>query len=138
MDFDQLMTMMEAETSQTVKYWMRWMMLIFFASIVFIARFKPARWAAAAIPATMILAVLTWLLTKNVHLFGIPHLIVWAPLAIYLWTSLLSSKARANLATPMSFYSKAHSVWAMLLFITILISLPLDIRDIYLVVIGAK
>ena len=138
MDFETLNTMMQAETSQNVKYWMRWMMFIFFVSFAFMARFKSARWAAAAIPATIVLAVLTWGITKNIHLFGIPHLIIWTPLAIYLWKAVLSPTARAAAATPSTLYSKAHMVWAALLFITIIISLPLDVRDIYLVMTGAK
>ena len=138
MDFDALMNMMQAETTQNVKYWMRWMIFIFLASLLFFTRFKTARWATAAIVATMILAVLTWLITKNVHLFGIPHLIVWTPLAFYLWKTALSPAARANAPSPLSLYGKAHLIWAALLFITILISLPFDLRDIYLVAIGAK
>ena len=138
MDFEAISNMMQEETSQTVKYWMRWMMFIFFTSIAFAPKFKTARWATLAIPATMAFAVLTWMITKNVHLFGIPHLIVWTPLAIYLWKAGLSPTARANMAAPVGLYSKAHKVWAILLFITILISLPLDVRDIYLVATGVK
>ena len=138
MSFEDIMNMVSAETTLTVKYWMRWMMFIFFASLAFVPRFKPARWAAAAIPATIGLAVLTWLIFKNIHLFGIPHLIIWTPLAVYLWKAVLSPAARAAQTAPPSLYAKAHMIWAVLLFVTILISLPLDVRDIYLVAVGAK
>jgi len=108
MDFEAIMNMMRAETTPIVKYWMRWMMFIFFASLAFIPRFKPARWAAAAIPATIGLAALTWLIFKNVHLFGIPHLIVWTPLAVYLWKRVLSPapeppRLQACMAKPTEF-----------------------------------
>jgi len=81
---------------------------------------------------------MTWAITKNIHLFGIPHLIVWTPLAIYLWKSTLSPAARA--ATPLisGAYSKAHLVWVALLFVTIIISLVFDVRDVFLVMTGAK
>ena len=138
MDFETLTTTMQAETSQVVKYWMRWMMAIFFISIAFIPKFKTARWTFLTIIGTIVLAIITWRVTKNVHLFGIPHLILWTPLAFYLWKTTLSAKARANRPSNNSLYSKAHMVWVVLIFVTILICLPFDIRDIYLVAMGIK
>ena len=138
MDLDVMREMMAAETSDVVRLWMNWMMLIFFTSLAFIAKFKPARWAFVTILATVALALATWAITKNIHLFGIPHLIVWTPLAIYIWKSTLSPSARAAAPALSDVYSKAHVVWLALLFVTILVSLVFDVRDVYLVLTGVK
>ena len=142
MDINEIYATMSAETTYVVKLWMRWMVSIFLLSLVFLKRYKAARWTFIAIIATMICAVITWKLSKNVHLFGIPHLIVWTPLAVYLWKQTLSPRARAA-ATPDNInkdglYHKAFMLWAVLIFVTILISLVFDVRDTYLVAIGVK
>jgi len=138
MDLEVMREMMAEETSNAVRLWMNWMMLIFFASLAFVIKFKPARWVFACIVATIALAIATWAITKNIHLFGIPHLIVWTPLALYLWKSTLSPSARSAAGPLAGAYSKAHMVWVSLLFVTILISLVFDVRDVYLVMTGAK
>ena len=137
MSLEVIREMVVAEISITVRVWMYWMMFIFITSLAFVAKFKPARWAFATIIATMVLAVITWKATANIHLFGIPHLIAWTPLAVYLWVSTLSPSARSASQT-ISTYSKAHVTWAALLFVTIIISLVFDARDLYLVMSGAK
>ena len=138
MDIDLLREMVAQEIPDVVRLWMRWMMLIFFASIAFMVKFKPARWAFITVLATVALGLATWAITKNIHLFGLPHLIVWTPLAIYLWKSTLSPAARAAAPLSAGAYSKAHLIWATLLFITIIISLVFDVRDLYLVMTGVK
>lgn len=138
MDFDAINSMMQSETSQATKIWMNWMMIMFLSSLLFVFKFKPARWAVATILGTFVLAAIVWTLTQNVHLFAIPHLILWTPLAIYLWKSTLSPTARAKTYPPQSLYAKAHLLWAALLFTTILISLVFDVRDVYLVMTGGK
>lgn len=137
-DFEAMNAMMEAETTPIVKIWMNWMVLTFLASLVFIAKFKPARWAFATIIGTMLLALLTWVLTQNVHLFAVPHLILWTPLAFYIWKTALSPAARTAAPAPSTLYGKAHQIWLILLFATILISLVFDVRDVWLVLTGAK
>ena len=142
MDMNEIYATMSAETTYAVKLWMRWMMFIFILSLAFVKGYKTARWAFLAIIATIICGAITWALSKNVHLFGIPHLIVWTPLAIYIWKHTLSPRARAavppaNVNTS-GLYHKAFMFWATLLFITILISLVFDVRDVYLVATGVK
>ena len=138
MDLDVMREMMAAETSAIVRLWMNWMMLIFISSLAFVAKFKAARWTFLAIIGTIVLALITWTVTKNIHLFGIPHLLIWIPLAVYLWRSTLSPTARLNMPPIKGAYSKAHMVWVSLLFITILISLVFDVRDVALVANGTK
>ena len=129
---------MMAGTSPEVQIWMNWMGLVFMASIIFIWKYKPARAVLAALIATMVGAIIVWVTLKNVHLLGIIHLIVWLPLAIYLWKTVLSNPAKANLADSPSLYDRAFFIWAGLVFATIIISLVFDIRDIFLVLTGAK
>ena len=138
MDLDVMREMMAAETSDIVRLWMNWMMLIFISSLAFVAKFKAARWTFLAIIGTIVLALITWAVSKNIHLFGIPHLIIWTPLAVYLWKSTLSPTARLDRPAIQGVYSKAHIVWVCLLFVTILISLVFDVRDVFLVVSGVK
>lgn len=137
MSIEVIREMVAEEVSITVRIWMYWMMFIFFTSLVFVAKFKPARWIFTSIIATAVLAIITWKITENIHLFGIPHIIVWTPLAVYLWKSTLSPSARLASQT-IGAYSKAHFIWVTLLFVTIIISLVFDVRDFYLVMIGAK
>ena len=131
--FEDMNAALNAETTQIVKFWMNWMMAVFFVSILFVWKHRPARWVLAAILATMVGAMIIWAMTKNVHLFGIVHLILWGPLAVYLWRRVLSGTARAEAGM-----NKFYFVWISLLFATILISLVFDVRDIYLVMTGAK
>ena len=136
MDLDVMREAMAAETSDAVRLWMNWMMLVFISSLAFVAKFKAARWTFLAIIGTIVLALITWVVSKNIHLFGIPHLLIWTPLAVYLWKSTLSPTSR--LGMPEGVYSKAHIVWVSLLFVTILISLVFDVRDVFLVASGVK
>lgn len=129
---------MEAGTSDAVKHWMNWMSLVFLASLIFVWKFKAARVTLIALIFTMIGAVIVWSLTKNVHLLGIVHLVVWLPLAVYLWKTTLSPSARLSAGRPKTAYTRAHMLWVILLFATIIISLLFDVRDIFLVLTGAK
>ena len=143
MDILAILNAMESETTFVVKLWMGWMAFIFLLSIVFIPRYKAARWALAAISATGIGILITWALTHSVHLFAIGHLIFWTPLAVYMWKTTLSPRARAaspEAAAPKAggLYQKSFMLWATLLVLTIIISLVFDVRDIYLVATGVK
>lgn len=143
MDFDAFNTAMENGTTDIVKLWMRWMILIFLLSLLFVARYKAARWAFLAIIATAICGGGVWALSQSVHLLGIAHLFVWAPLAAYIWISTLSPQARAKADSSTrinksSLYHKVYMLWAVLIFLTIIISLVFDVRDIFLVATGAK
>lgn len=138
MDIDAFLTAMRSETTPIVQIWMNWMVFVFLASLMFMAKYKTARWAFAVILGTMTLAGIVWSLTENVHLLAIPHLILWTPLAVYLWKTTLSARARAIQPAPKGFHPRAHIIWASLLFATILISLVFDLRDVYLVMTGGK
>lgn len=124
---------METETTTIVKVWMNWMALVLFASVVFMWKHKPARFVFVAMLATLAVVLYIWHLSKNVHLFGVAHILIWFPLAIYLSAEVLSKKGR-EFNRP----RKAFFTWICLLVATIITSLIFDIRDIYMVIMGTK
>lgn len=130
---DELQAAMEAGTSPAVQLWMNWMLAIFALSILFVWKHIQARWALGTLILTGICGYFLWTMTKNVHLLGIVHLILWTPMAYYLWHSVLSKKSRPYMREYKFFF-----LWAAVLFATIVISLLFDVRDIYLVLTGAK
>jgi len=127
------MASMDVETNMATKIWMNWMGLVFLVSVFFMWRRMPARITFLAMLATVASVLYIWTLTKNVHLFGVAHLLIWFPLAIYLWFSVLSKKSRDRYQDQRAFF-----IWVCLLFATIIISLVFDVRDIYLVMMDAK
>ncbi len=124
---------MQAGTSPAVQMWMNWMMVIFLASVLFVWRHTPARVVLGAFFLTGLAGLAIWGMTGNIHLLGIAHLVIWLPLAVYLWKKVLSRKTRSTLRR-----HKAFFVWVCLVFATIAISLMFDVRDLFLVFTGAK
>lgn len=74
--------------------------------------------------------LLVFKITGEVHLIGIAHLVLWLPLAIYLYFKVLKLRAFK--------LRSIYGLWIVLLMGTIVISLLLDIRDIALVLLGEK
>ncbi len=119
-----------ATLSPAVLAWVAWMMICFLASILFVRVHRPARFTLVASVLTMILGTAIFAMSKNIHLLGISHLILWIPLAIY----LLQREVRTE-----SFeFRSAYGIWTGLLMSTIVVSLLFDVRDIVLVMMGAK
>lgn len=116
--------------SPAVRIWVNWMVLVFVAAILFVWKRQSARVIIAALILTIPVALITWELTHNVHLLGIPHLIVWTPLAVYLIRTEVIGKTRQ--------LKSVYGVYLILLLATIIASLVLDIRDIALVSMGMK
>jgi len=129
---------LDAGMTPAVKIWVNWMMIVFFASIIFIWKYWTARWALIAILITLPIGVLIFQQTQNIHLIGIAHIIAWLPLAVYIWKTTLSKTAKASAPDNPSLYHRAFFFWACLLFATIVISLLFDVRDIFLVLTGGK
>jgi len=113
-----------------VQIWMNWMMFIFLSSIFFVWKYKTARWVLVSFFLTMLLGILVYYLTNTVHLLGIPHIIIWLPLLIFLYRLDFKSESFKK-ASP-------YGVWVILLATTIVVSLIFDVRDIFLVSIGSK
>ena len=76
-------------------------------------------------------AIVTFEMTQNMWLLGIPHLIFWTPLAAYLLS--------ANVVRRTNFSAKsAYGTWIILILITVIISLLFDVRDVALTLTGNK
>ena len=127
---EELDVAMKAGTSQAVQYWMNWMLLVFISSLFFVWRYKPARVVLAAFILTMPIGFAIWSMTKNVHLLGIAHLLIWLPLLVYLYNKVIKTKEFE--------FKSLYGVWLSLLSITILVSLVFDVRDLFLIFTGAK
>ncbi len=119
-----------AATSPSVQIWMNWMLIIFLLSILFVWKYKPARAVLAAFVLTVPIALMVFNLWSSAHLIGIAHLLLWVPLAYYLF-----SKEFKN---PQFNVKSFYGVWLVLLMATIAISVVFDIRDIVLVLLGEK
>ena len=119
-----------AASSPAVKIWMNWMLIVFAASLLFVWKHPPARWATGAFIVSMILGALIFKATSDPWLLGIGHLIAWTPLAIYLFLKVV----RAPGFRPGSVYG----VWVSLLLATIIISLLFDVRDVFQVLTGSR
>ncbi len=115
-----------------VGLWVNWMMVVFMSSICFVRRHIEARWALASFICSMSLAILIFHLWGNIHLFGLAHLILWAPLFIY-----LLMRFKSDLEKKYKSWS-LFKIWIIMLITTIGVSLPFDIRDIFLVIQGTK
>ena len=119
-----------AVTSDSVKIWMNWMMLIFILSLLFIYKHVSARYIFGAFVLTIPLALWIFNLTKSPHLIGIAHIIAWLPLAIYL--------IRVEIIGKTEKLKSIYGVYLTLIIATIFISLFFDIRDSILIGLGMK
>lgn len=119
-----------AGTSDAVKIWMNWMIIIFLASLIFVYKQVSARFIFGALVLTLPIAIFIFNQTQNIHLLGIAHIIVWLPLAIYLIKVEVVGKIE-KLITP-------YGIYLILLLATIMTSLVFDVRDITLVMLGIK
>jgi len=135
---EELNAAMDVGTSRAVKIWMNWMGIIFLSSLIFVWKRKPARWVLAAIILTLPIGFVVWKMTGSVHMLGIAHLIVWLPLAIYLYKAEFSKTAEASTLSLSQRLKSPYFIWLCLLLTTIVISLIFDVRDIFLVLTGAK
>ncbi|MFT5220214.1 MAG: hypothetical protein ACI9LO_001238 [Planctomycetota bacterium] len=127
---EEMQLAIDAATTPTVQLWMNWMLIVFAISILFLWKSVPARYVLGTFILSGFTGLLLFKLTGEVHLLGISHLLLWMPLAIYLYFKVL----KQELFKLRSIYG----LWIVLLMTTIVISLLFDIRDIALVVMGAK
>lgn len=127
---EEIVTALISGTTNAVQLWMGWMFIIFTASLMFVYKHVSARIIVFALLLTIVFAFVIFQQTKNIHLLGIPHIICWLPLTIYLIKSELMHKTGKLKST--------YNIYLVLLVSTICISLIFDVRDIILVSKGMK
>lgn len=120
----------EAGISPVARMWLNWVLVIFFASVFFMWRHKGARYAFIAMVLSLPLSLLIYSAEPNIHLIGVTHIILWTPVAFYI-------VAREMLVREMPAFS-LYGIWAVLLVLTIVVSLIFDVRDVFLVLTGQK
>ena len=106
------------------------MLFIFLVSVVFVWKFKAARYVLATFILTMPVGMLVFYFTQNAHLLGIAHLILWAP--------LLFGLVKYEIKQADFSFASIYGVWLVLLMTTISLSLVFDIRDIAMIALGYK
>lgn len=119
-----------AVTSPAVQIWMNWMLFIFVVSILFVWKHVAARLALLAFVLSAVLGLVIFNYTKQPHLIGVSHLILWTPLAIYLVAKVIKAK---------NFKARSpYGIWVLLLVATIVVSLVFDIKDVAMVLMGKR
>ena len=119
-----------ATTSDVVKIWMNWMIIVFLSSIFFTYKQVSARFIFISFFISFVVAILIFNMTRSPYLVGVSHIIVWAPLAIYL--------LKKEIIGEIDNLKSVYAVYLLLLLATIIISLFFDIRDTALISLGMK
>jgi len=127
---DEMEIAINATTSDIVKIWMNWMIIIFLLSIIFTYKHVSARFIFISLFMTIPIAIVIFNITKSPYLVGVSHIIVWIPLSIYLLKTEVIVK-REKLKS-------IYGVYLILLLSTIMLSLFFDIRDTTLILLGMK
>ena len=119
-----------ATTSDVVKIWMNWMIIIFLSSIFFTYKHVSARFIFISLFVAIPISLVIFNITKSPYLVGASHIIVWIPLAIYLIKIEVIGKTEK--------LKSVYGGYLILLLATIVISLFFDIRDTALILFGMK
>ncbi|MFT4726180.1 MAG: hypothetical protein ACI9UN_000675 [Granulosicoccus sp.] len=127
---EEMTAAINAATSPAVKMWINWMLAVFAISIIFVWKYKGARWVLLAFLLSMPAAYFLFQATKDPWLLGLIHFVLWMPLGIHLIVVELK-RTEVRIAS-------IYGVWLVLLLATIAISLVFDFRDVYQVLTGSR
>ena len=127
---EEMTAAIDAATTPVVQIWMNWMLGIFALSIIFVWKYKGARWVLLTLVLSMPAAYIVYQATKNPWLLGIVHFVLWIPLGAYLLI--------VELKRPEVRLASIYGVWMIVLLTTIAISLVFDFRDVFLVLSGSR
>ena len=108
------------ELPQWVQLWMRWLNIVFLLGIFFVANHAEARWSLVAYLAAFPVGFLAFYLVRDIRMTGLPHIVFWAPLLIYLIGSVVNDRAFEM--------ASLFGLWVALLVTTIFVSVILDIK----------
>jgi hypothetical protein len=120
-----------AQQPQWVNWWLNWMLVGAFILPIVLLFWRSSRMAGAAAVVASVLSALSinWMYGQlgYVKLLGLPHVILWTPLAVYLVTQL----RRPDMA-------KWPRMIMGLVLATILISLAFDYTDVARYLLGER
>jgi hypothetical protein len=108
---------------RSVQLWMRWLNIVFLLGLFFVSRHDGARWALVAYAAAFPVGALVFHVTREIRLTGVPHILFWTP--------LLPCLANAAATDPYVRFGSLYAVWALLLGLTIAVSVAFDIREVW-------
>ncbi len=103
----------------SVQLWMRWLNIVFLFGIFFAFTHVTARLSLLAYIVCFPVAVAVFYYTRNISLTGIPHIVFWTPLLIYL-PYAVSNDPDFNLFS-------IYGIWVLLLCLTVAISVMFDV-----------
>jgi|GEM_PF-977013 len=103
--------------------WMLWLNVVFLAGLLFVFSHEPVRWVLAAYLVCFPVAVPIYIYTKDIAMLGVPHILFWTPLLIYLPLEAAED--------PDSSLLSLYGVWTVLLMLTITISVVFDVRAVF-------
>lgn len=106
-----------------VQLWMRWLNIVFLLGLFFVSRHDGARWALVAYAAAFPVGALVFHVTREIRLTGVPHILFWTP--------LLPCLANSAATDPYVRFGSLYALWALLLGLTIAVSVAFDIREVW-------
>lgn len=116
----------QAEASKSVMIWLNYMaLLLLVGSALFMFSYTTALIVFLATVISGIGAFALFQFYPNIYVVGIPQLVFWSPLLVYIYAK--------EFAGGTADFSQPFIIWLMIASLTMLISLLFDIRDLYLV-----
>lgn len=109
-----------AELPRWVQLWMRWLNIVFLLGLFFVANHAEARWSLVAYVVSFPVGFLAFYFVRDIRITGLPHIVFWAPLLIYLIVTVVSDR----IFEMMSLFG----LWVSLLATTIFVSVIFDIK----------
>jgi hypothetical protein len=103
-----------------IQNWMLWLNVVFLAGLLFVSSYEAVRWVIAAYVVCFPVAVPIYIYTRDISMSGVPHILFWTPLLIYLPVEAAEDPKFSLLSL--------YGVWIALLLLTIAISVVFDVR----------
>ena len=113
---------------QWVAVWVNYMGLVFLLAVPFSFIRAEARWALITMLLTAPAMIALYSQVGFVRLLGVVHVVLWTPLAIYLWRRRGKWRVKETIA----------GKWIAVLFATIIISLLFDYADVARYLLGER
>ena len=108
------------ELPHWVQLWMRWLNIVFLLGLFFVANHAEAQWSLVAYLLAFPIGFLAFYFVRDIRMTGLPHILLWAPLLIYL--------IGASMSDPTFEMISLFGLWVSLLVATIIVSVLLDIK----------